>query len=96
MSKKRKVKIGSIIAYVVIVLVIVAVVGSVAFLTNGFSSDFKTFFLRVNGRYVAGDVGDFVVSQSSPLEVETIYLINSYLLYKLLKFVYFCYNYLQI
>lgn len=74
MAKNKRVKAKNVVVYVLVVLLVVAVIGSIAFLTNGFKSDISTFFLRVNGDYVAGDVADYVVSKSEPLNVETIYL----------------------
>lgn len=41
-----KSKIGQVVSYIVILLVIVAVIGVFAHFTNGFTSDFKTFYIQ--------------------------------------------------
>ena len=45
-----KSKIGQVVSYIAILLVIVAVIGVFAYFTNGFTSDFKTFYVSVNGK----------------------------------------------
>lgn len=77
MAKKKQVKTGLIITYVVVALLIVAVVGLVAFFTNGFTSEFATFFLKVNGDYITADAGNYYTSTINPLDVETLYVFES-------------------
>lgn len=73
MAKKKQVKTGLIITYVVVALLLIAVVGLVAFFTNGFTSEFATFFLKVNGDFVTGDAVNYCTSTINPLNVETLY-----------------------
>ena len=47
-----KSKIGQVVSYIAILLVIVAVIGVFAYFTNGFTTDFKTFYVSVNGKDV--------------------------------------------
>lgn len=66
-------KIGSIISYIVILLVIIAVIGVFAYFTNGFQSDFKTFYVNVNGKDVMTSKGGFLATSSKPLKVDVKY-----------------------
>ena len=47
-----KSKIGQVVSYIAILLVIVAVIGVFAHFTNGFTSDFKNLYVSVNGKDV--------------------------------------------
>ncbi len=68
-----KSKIGQVVSYIVILLVIVAVIGVFAYFTNGFTSDFKTFYVSVNGKDVMSSSGGYTVSPDKPLSVEVKY-----------------------
>lgn len=70
MTKK---KVGSIIVYVLLLLAVVAVIGVVAHFTNGFTSDFQTFYVTVNGKDVMGSSGGFQMSPSEPLKADVKY-----------------------
>lgn len=68
-----KTKIGKIIVYVLLLLAVVAAIGVIAHFTNGFTSDFQTFYVTVNGKDVMGSSGGFQVSPSEPLKVDVKY-----------------------
>lgn len=68
-----KTKIGQVVSYIVILLVIVAVIGVFAYFTNGFTSDFKTFYVSVNGKDVMTSQNGYVVTPSEPLKVDVKY-----------------------
>lgn len=68
-----KSKIGQVVSYIAILLVIVAVIGVFAYFTNGFTSDFKTFYVSVNGKDVMTSGNGYVVTPSEPLKVDVKY-----------------------
>ena len=68
-----KSKIGQVVSYVVILLVIVAVIGVFAYFTNGFTSDFKTFYVSVNGKDVMTSSSGYVITPQEPLSVDVKY-----------------------
>ena len=68
-----KSKIGQVVSYIVILLVIVAVIGVFAYFTNGFTTDFKTFYISVNGKDVMTSEDGYVVTPSEPLKVDVKY-----------------------
>ena len=68
-----KSKIGQVVSYIVILLVIVAVIGVFAYFTNGFTTDFKTFYVSVNGKDVMTSGDGYVVTPSEPLKVDVKY-----------------------
>ena len=63
-----KSKIGQVVSYIAILLVIVAVIGVFAYFTNGFTTDFKTFYVSVNGKDVMTSQNGYVVTPSEPLK----------------------------
>ena len=62
-----------IITYIAIVLAVITVIGVVAHFTNGFTSDFKTFYVTVDGKDVMTSAGGYRVTTSKPLEVDVKY-----------------------
>lgn len=68
-----KTKIGQVVSYIVILLVIVAVIGVFAYFTNGFTSDFKTFYVSVNGKDVMTSASGYVITPQEPLSVDVKY-----------------------
>lgn len=68
-----KTKIGQVVSYIVILLVIVAVIGVFAYFTNGFTSDFKTFYVSVNGKDVMISASGYVITPQEPLSVDVKY-----------------------
>ncbi len=70
---KRKTKIGETFLYIVLVLVLVGVCGAIAFFTNGFTSDFKTFYLECNGKHILSETSGFVIEQNEAMQVDVRY-----------------------
>ena len=68
-----KTKIGQVVSYIVILLVIVAVIGVFAYFTNGFTSDFKTFYVSVNGKDIMTSSSGYVITPQEPLSVDVKY-----------------------
>ena len=73
-----KSKIGQVVSYIVILLVIVAVIGVFAHFTNGFTSDFKTFYVSVDGKDVMISGNGYVMSKNEPLSVDVKYTFGSF------------------
>jgi len=69
-------KTTKIITYIAIVLAVITVIGVVAHFTNGFTSDFKTFYVTVGGKDVMTSAGGYRVTTSKPLDVEVKYTFN--------------------
>lgn len=66
-------KTTKIITYIAIVLAVITVIGVVAHFTNGFTSDFKTFYVTVDEKDVMTSAGGYRVTTSKPLEVDVKY-----------------------
>ena len=72
-NKHRNTNIAKIIGCVAAVLVVAMAIGAIAFFTNGFTSDFSTFYLKVNGATVMQQKRDVILSQEEPTKVDVIY-----------------------
>lgn len=78
MSNKQTGKtVGKIIAYVLVLLVVVGVIGVIVRFTGGFTSDFKTFYVSVNGKDVLTTAGGFQATNTEPLKVDVKYTFGS-------------------
>ena len=66
-----------ILSYVLLGLVVVGVIGFVAYFTNGFKSDFKTFYITVDGKDIMESDGGYKVSKGKPLEVKVKYVFSA-------------------
>lgn len=73
MSKQGTKNIGKVISYIAIVLVLVAVCGLLAYFTNGFTSDFKTFYVECDGKQVLATSEGFEATKDEPLKVDVKY-----------------------
>ena len=73
MAKQGTNKIGKIISYIVIVLVLVAACGLLAYFTNGFTSDFKTFYVECDGQQVLSTSEGFEMAKDEPMTVDVKY-----------------------
>ncbi len=62
-----------VISWVLIVLVIVALIGVVAKFTGGFTSDFKTFYVTVDGKDIMTTTNGYMVSPKNPMKVDIKY-----------------------
>ncbi len=70
MSKKKT---GKILFYVLLLLAAVAAIGVISHFTSGFTSDFKTFYVTVNGKDVMNESAGYLVSPSTPLKIDVRY-----------------------
>ncbi|MEG1790830.1 MAG: hypothetical protein RR033_03115 [Clostridia bacterium] len=76
MSKRNKrnvLKISKVLSYIVIVLIFVAVCGALAFFTNGFTGDFKTFYAVVGDKYIMTSADGYIFTNDQPLIVDVNY-----------------------
>ena len=63
----------NLIAYVGIVLVLIVLVGVAARFTNGFTDDFKTFYVKVEDKEIMSNSGGYEITQAKPMQVEVKY-----------------------
>lgn len=68
---------AKIIGYILIILVIVGVIGVIVRFTGGFTSEFKTFYVTVDGKDVLTSTGGFETTPKEPLTVEIKYTFGS-------------------
>ena len=61
------------IAYVAILLVAVVIAGIIARFTNGFTDDFKTFYIRVDGKEIMSSADGYEITPEKPLHAEVKY-----------------------
>ena len=66
-----------ILSYALLSLLVVGVIGFVAYFTNGFKSDFKTFYISVDGKDIMESDGGYKVSKDKPLEVKVKYVFSA-------------------
>ena len=66
-------KAAKIIAYILLVLVFVAVCGFIVYYTGGFTSDFKTFCAKIDGKDILTSADGYMLSADQPLRVEVKY-----------------------
>ena len=72
MAKKQG-KIGKIIAYFLILLIVVGAIGFLAYYTNGFTGGIKTFSVECNGKEVMTSSSGFEMTVNEPLTVKVKY-----------------------
>lgn len=61
------------LAYVGIVLVVIIIVGVAARFTNGFTDDFKTFYVKVEDKEIMSNSGGYEITRAKPMQVEVKY-----------------------
>lgn len=76
-NKQTGKTISKIVAYVLVLLVVVATIGLIVRFTGGFTSDFKTFYVTVDGKDVLTTSGGYLASPEKPLKVDVKYIFNS-------------------
>lgn len=70
-------KAAKIISYVLIVLALVGVIGFIAKFTSGFTSDFKTFYVTIDGKDVMAEANHYAIGKSETMKVDVKYTFNS-------------------
>lgn len=76
MAKKQG-KIGKVIAYILILLIVVGAIGFLAYNTGGFTSGFKTFSVECDGKEVSTSASGFETTIDKPLTVKVKYNFDS-------------------
>ncbi len=76
MAKKQG-KIGKVIAYILILLIVVGAIGFLAYNTGGFTSGFKTFSVECAGKEVSTSASGFETTVENPLVVNVKYNFDS-------------------
>ena len=61
------------ITYVGALLVVIIIVGVVARFTNGFTDDFKTFYVKVDDKEIMSSSGGYEITKEKPMQVEVKY-----------------------
>lgn len=61
------------LAYVGALLVLIVLVGVAARFTNGFTDDFKTFYLKVEDKEIMSGSGGYEITRAKPMQVEVKY-----------------------
>jgi len=78
MSKKQKAikvgKIGKIITYVAIVLAIVMLCGVLVFFTNGFTTDFQTFYVKNGDKVIVESGSGYKFSSNKTEKFDVVYM----------------------
>lgn len=77
MKRSASNTIAKIIGYVLLVAVVVVAIGMIVYFTGGLTSDFKTFYVSVDGKDVLTSAGGYKVSDGKPLTVEVKYTFGS-------------------
>lgn len=70
-------KATKIISYVLIVLALVGVIGFIAKFTSGFTSDFKTFYVTIDGKDVMAEANHYAIGKNETMKVDVKYTFNS-------------------
>lgn len=73
MNNSKQKTVGKIVAYVLVVLVVLGVIGVIARFTNGFTSDFKTFYVSVDGKDILTTSSGYRITPNKPLAVDVKY-----------------------
>ena len=58
-----------VIASIVLLLGVIAAIGCISFFTNGFTEEFSTFYVEVNGEKIASSAGGYIVGGEDNLVV---------------------------
>lgn len=76
-AKSTSKTVGKIITYILIMLTVVAIIGVIARFTGGFTSDFKTVYISVDGKDVMTSSGGYKLSSTEPITVDVKYTFSS-------------------
>lgn len=77
MSKQTGKTFGKVVTYILVLLVLVAVVGVIVKFTGGFTSEFKTFYVSVDGKDVLTNASGLEMTPTEPLTVDVKYTFGS-------------------
>ena len=76
MADKAKMTVGRIISLAVVLLLIIAAVGFAAYFSNGFTSEFKTFYVECNGEKILNDKDYYEMSANEEYRFDVKYLFD--------------------
>lgn len=76
-NKQTGKTVGKVIAYILVLLVVAGVIAVIVRFTGGFTSDFKTFYVSVDGKDVLASAGGYEVTNEKPLTVDVKYTFGS-------------------
>lgn len=77
-GKSANLKVSKVLTYILIFLVIVGVLGFVAYFTNGFTGDFKEFYVNVDGKNVLAEESGVMLSADAPLTANVKYTFGAF------------------
>ena len=77
MAAKRKKRGLDLLTYVLVVLVLIGLIGFFAYFTNGFTSDFKEFYVEINGESVLTGSKSVEVTLEEPINVDVKYTLGA-------------------
>jgi hypothetical protein len=70
-------KFGKFISYILILMIVIGAIGFLAYFTNGFTEDIKTFSVECNGKHITTSASGFSTTMKNPLEVKVKYTLSS-------------------
>lgn len=76
-NKQTGKTVGKVIAYILVLLVVAGVIAVIVRFTGGFTSDFKTFYVSVDGKDILTSTGGYEVTNEKPLTVDVKYTFGS-------------------
>lgn len=63
---KKRGSFYKVLSYIIVILILVGVLGAIAFLTNNFTQKPATLLVQVNGQLIKGNVDSIVFDKTSP------------------------------
>lgn len=76
-SKYTTKNIGTFLTWILMLLIVVGFIGVLAKYTGGFTTDFKTFYVTIDGKDIMTTSGGYKVTPKTPLEVGVNYTFAS-------------------
>lgn len=76
-NKQTGKTVGKVIAYILVLLVVAGVIAVIVRFTGGFTSDFKTFYVSVDGKDILTSAGGYEVTNEKPLTADVKYTFGS-------------------
>lgn len=76
-NKQTGKTVGKVIAYILVLLVVAGVIAVILRFTGGFTSDFKTFYVSVDGKDILTSAGGYEITNEKPLTVDVKYTFGS-------------------
>ena len=65
-----------IVSWVLIALLLIIGIGAIAYFTGGFTSEFKTFYINVDGRDILTSAADYELTKEKAMKVEVKYTLS--------------------